>query len=54
MVAKARIIKDIGNAAVHETRSVALPTAVTALRELFHIAYWLTRTYGGGRSPIRA
>lgn len=51
LVAKARIIKDVGNAAVHETRPVALPTAVTALRELFHVAYWLTRTYARGQKP---
>src|SRR5829696_4365509 len=48
LAAKARIIKDIGNTAVHETRPVAPATAVTALRELFHIAYWLTRTYARG------
>src|SRR5829696_8903929 len=40
LVAKARMIKDLGNAAVHETRPVALPTAITAVRELFHFAYW--------------
>jgi type I restriction enzyme R subunit len=46
IVTKARIVKDIGNAAVHEPRAVAPGISVTALRELFHIAYWLTRTYG--------
>src|SRR3954468_12223770 len=51
LVAKARIIKDIGNAAVHETRPVALPAAVTALREFFHVAYWLNRTYARGQKP---
>ncbi len=51
LVAKARIIKDIGNTAVHETRPVALATAVTALRELFHFTYWLTRTYARGPKP---
>ena len=51
IVAKARIIKDLGNAAVHETRTVAPAKAVTAIRELFHIAYWLTRTYAKGAKP---
>jgi type I restriction enzyme R subunit len=48
IVAKARIIKDLGNVAVHETRQVAPDKAVTAVRELFHVAYWLTRTYARG------
>lgn len=51
LVAKARIIKDLGNAAVHETRVVPPAKAVTAVRELFHIAYWLTRTYARGAKP---
>ena len=32
IVAKARIIKDLGNAAVHETRAVAPDKAITAVR----------------------
>jgi type I restriction enzyme R subunit len=51
LVAKARIVKDLGNAAVHESRPVPLPSAVTALRELFHLAYWLARTYARGPKP---
>jgi type I site-specific restriction endonuclease len=51
LVAKARVIKDLGNAAVHETRAVAPDKAVIALRELFHFAYWLTRTYARGSKP---
>src|SRR5579859_4972840 len=51
IVAKARIIKDLGNAAVHETRAVAPEKAVTAVRELFHVSYWLTRTYARGAKP---
>src|SRR5215208_715818 len=51
LVAKARIVKDIGNTAVHETRPVALATAVTAVRELFHLAYWLAWTYARGQRP---
>lgn len=51
LVAKARIVKDLGNAAAHESRPVPLTSAVTALRELFHLAYWLARTYARGRKP---
>ena len=51
IVAKARIIKDLGNTAVHETRAVAPDKAITAVRELFHFAYWLTRTYARGAKP---
>ena len=51
LVAKARIVKDLGNVAVHETRAVQPDKAVTALRELFHFAYWLTRTYARGSKP---
>ena len=51
IVAKARIIKESGNAAAHETRGVDPATAVTAVRELFHLAYWLTRTYARNAKP---
>ena len=49
LVAKARIVKDLGNAAVHEAKAVPPDQAVTALRELFHLSYWLARTYARGR-----
>lgn len=51
IVAKARIIKDLGNVAVHETRAVPPERAVAAVRELFHVSYWLTRTYARGTKP---
>lgn len=51
LVTKARIIKDYGNAAVHEARSVPPANGVTSVRELFHFAYWLTRTYARGAKP---
>jgi type I restriction enzyme R subunit len=50
-VTKARIIKDLGNRAVHDTRAVAPQSAATALRELFHFSYWLVRTYAKGEKP---
>jgi type I restriction enzyme R subunit len=51
IVAKARIVKDLGNIAVHETKAVPAASAVTALRELFHLAYWLARNYARGAKP---
>ncbi|MFZ5835088.1 MAG: DEAD/DEAH box helicase family protein [Pseudomonadota bacterium] len=48
LVTKAKLIKDLGNAAAHETKPVTPARAVTALRELFHIVYWLMRTYAEG------
>jgi type I restriction enzyme, R subunit len=43
---KAKLIKDLGNLAVHSTRKILPVDAVTATRELFHFCYWLARTYG--------
>lgn len=51
LVTKARIVKDLGNRAVHDTRKVAPQSAVTSVRELFHISYWLVRTYGQNEKP---
>ena len=51
LVAKARIVKDLGNAAVHEAKPVPFPQAATSLRELFHLSYWLARTYGRTAHP---
>ncbi len=51
LFAKARLIKDLGNLAVHSTKKVATSDALTACRELFHFAYWLARTYGRTQRP---
>ena len=51
VVTKARLIKNLGNKAVHETGPVQSAKAVTALRELFHVCYWLVRTYARGEKP---
>jgi type I restriction enzyme, R subunit len=48
---KAKLIKDLGNLAVHSTRPVLRTDAVTATRELFHVCYWLARTYGQRMRP---
>jgi type I restriction enzyme R subunit len=51
LVAKTRIIKDLGNSAVHDMRAVAPQNAINAVRELFHFSYWLVRTYARGTKP---
>jgi type I restriction enzyme R subunit len=48
--AKARFVKDTGNAAAHG-KPVSAMQAATVLREFFHVAYWLTRTYARGAKP---
>lgn len=51
LVTKARIIKDYGNNAAHDSRSITPQQAVIAVRELFHFSYWLARTYAQGTKP---
>lgn len=43
---KARVINTLGNRAVHGHRAIPPDDAVVAVRELFHVTYWLARTYG--------
>lgn len=48
---KARLINSLGNRAVHNERTVPPDDAVTSVRELFHVCYWLARTYARGERP---
>ncbi len=48
---KTKVVKDLGNQAVHQTRKVLPADAVVATRELFHVCYWLARTYGRRGRP---
>ncbi len=49
--AKARLIVQLGNQAVHSHRPVLQYDALTAVRELFHVGYWLAHTYARGAKP---
>lgn len=49
--AKARLIKDIGNQAVHSHKPIRQYDALNAVRELFHFTFWLARTYARGARP---
>ncbi|WP_367350802.1 DEAD/DEAH box helicase family protein [Ottowia sp.] len=45
LLAKMDVIRKLGNHAVHQARPVAAREATDALRELFHVAFWLARQY---------
>src|SRR5690348_14283674 len=42
---KAKLIKDLGNLAAHSHKPLQQLDSMTAVRELFHICFWLARTY---------
>ena len=51
---KARVIVTLGNRAVHSHRPIPTDDALVAVRELFHVTFWLARTYGRlARPPPR-
>src|SRR6478672_10845555 len=49
---KARVIVTLGNRAVHSHRPIPDNDALVAVRELFHVCYWLARTYGRAGRPL--
>ncbi len=49
--AKARLIQRLGNDAVHSHKPVRQFDALTAVRELFHVCFWVARTYARGAKP---
>ena len=48
---KARLLKDLGNLAVHSQKPVRQYDSITAVRELFHIVFWVARTYARTARP---
>ncbi len=48
---KARVIIRLGNEAVHSNSTILEYDSLTAVRELFHINYWLARTYARQEKP---
>lgn len=55
LVTKAKVVKDLGNKAAHEgARAVPPGDGIAAVRELFHLCYWLARTYARGERPADA
>ena len=49
--AKAKLIRDLGNLAVHSHKPIQQSDALAAVRELFHLGYWLAHTYARGAKP---
>lgn len=47
---KMRVLKDLGNEAVHSHRKIAERDGYIATQELFHVLYWLGRTYS--KTPL--
>ena len=48
---KTQVITRQGNQAVHSHRAIQEIDALTAVRELFHVGYWLAHTYARGPRP---
>ena len=49
--AKTRVVKDLGNLAVHSHKPVRQVDSLTAAKELFHVLFWLARTYAREVKP---
>jgi type I restriction enzyme R subunit len=49
--AKSRIIKDVGSRAVHTNKLISPHDSLTAVREVFHVCFWIARTYGRNAKP---
>ncbi|MCU1270386.1 MAG: Type restriction-modification system, restriction subunit [Acidobacteriaceae bacterium] len=48
---KAKLIKDLGNLAAHSHKQLGQSDSMVAVRELFHVCFWLARTYSKTRKP---
>ena len=48
-----RLLKDLGNEAVHRTDPIRVGDAVTAARELFQVLRWFALTYGRVQQRVR-
>ena len=49
--AKAKFINTLRNRAVHEEKTIRPGDAVGAVKELFHVCFWLARTYARKAKP---
>jgi len=48
---KTKLIKDLGNLAAHSHKSLLPVDSMAAVRELFHVCFWLARTYSKTVKP---
>jgi type I restriction enzyme, R subunit len=52
ILTKAKYIKDQGNRAAHDSgKPISPQDAAATVRELFHVCYWIARTYAKGAKP---
>lgn len=52
IITKARYIKDQGNRAAHDSgKPITSQDAASTVRELFHVCYWIARTYATDGKP---
>lgn len=52
IVTKAKYIKDQGNRAAHDSgKPISAQDAASTVRELFHVCYWIARTYAVSDKP---
>ncbi len=51
LLTKVRIIKDLGNLAVHSYKPIRETDSLAAVRELFQFCFWIARTYARGQKP---
>lgn len=49
---KAQTLKTLGNQAVHSSRPIRQYDALMAVKELFHVTFWLARHYARGAKPV--
>jgi type I restriction enzyme R subunit len=49
---KIDFIRRQGNAAVHDRRPIKVEAAVGVVRELFHVMFWIARTYARDRDDV--
>jgi len=49
--AKARYVNTLRNRAVHEEKTISAGDAAGAVKELFHVCFWLARTYARKSKP---
>ncbi|MBK8804800.1 MAG: DEAD/DEAH box helicase family protein [Fibrobacteres bacterium] len=51
---KAKLVVRLGNGAVHSGSAIAASDATSAVRELFHVLFWMARTYARRERPHAA
>jgi type I restriction enzyme R subunit len=48
---KAKLVVKLGNNAVHSSNAIPSTDALAGVREMFHVLFWMARTYARGERP---